>query len=236
MSKQIRGWLIVAVAVAVMVPVAAVASNRFSDVPDSNVFHDDIGWLADAGVTLGCNPPANDQFCPDDNVTRQQMAAFMRRFAAYIDAEDGTPAQADNADLLDGRDATDLLNGVAGTNAGDDTLKNVGINDATNTIQSIAITAPADGFLVVNAFTSWRDPIDTYLSVQIDDTTCNNSAKPSVMFFATGDDQATVAGTAMVEVTAGAHTITLCAGEFTGSATQILDFYGLTAIFSTQGL
>ncbi len=40
------------------------------------------------------------------------MAAFMRRFAQYLDAEDGTPAYADaagDADTLDGTDASDLL-------------------------------------------------------------------------------------------------------------------------------
>ena len=35
--------------------------------------------LADAGITKGCNPPANDRFCPDDRVTRGQMAAFLNR-------------------------------------------------------------------------------------------------------------------------------------------------------------
>lgn len=47
----------------------------------SNIFHDDIAWLADADVTRGCNPPANTEFCPSDEVTREQMAAFMRRLA-----------------------------------------------------------------------------------------------------------------------------------------------------------
>ena len=48
------------------------------DVADDNVFKADIQWLADAGVTKGCNPPANTEFCPEDNVTREQMSAFMR--------------------------------------------------------------------------------------------------------------------------------------------------------------
>ncbi len=86
----------VALSVAISIPLAVVAANVFSDVPDSNVFHDDIAWLADAGVTLGCNPPTNTEFCPADNVTREQMAAFMRRFAQYLGAEDGTPASADS--------------------------------------------------------------------------------------------------------------------------------------------
>ncbi|MFQ5518053.1 MAG: Ig-like domain-containing protein, partial [Acidimicrobiia bacterium] len=32
-----------------------------------------------AGITRGCNPPANDSYCPDDTVARGQMAAFLVR-------------------------------------------------------------------------------------------------------------------------------------------------------------
>jgi len=28
---------------------------------------------------MGCNPPTNDRFCPNDYVTRGQMAAFLAR-------------------------------------------------------------------------------------------------------------------------------------------------------------
>ena len=45
----------------------------------NHVFKAEIGKLADSGVTKGCNPPANDRFCPDDYVTRGQMAAFLVR-------------------------------------------------------------------------------------------------------------------------------------------------------------
>ena len=77
-------WKIVIVAAFTLVlgvPIGVIASDVFSDVPDSNTFHDAITWLADNDVTLGCNPPANTEFCPTDNVTRQQMAGFMRRLA-----------------------------------------------------------------------------------------------------------------------------------------------------------
>ncbi len=84
--------LIGAITVAVMVPAIAIAGDRFNDVPTSNIFHDDIAWLADAGVTKGCNPPANDEFCPGDPVTRQQMAAFMRRFAQNVNVAAGADA------------------------------------------------------------------------------------------------------------------------------------------------
>lgn len=44
-----------------------------------HTFFNDINWAAQVGVTRGCNPPANDRFCPDDRVTRGQMAAFITR-------------------------------------------------------------------------------------------------------------------------------------------------------------
>lgn len=46
---------------------------------ERSVFVDDIEWLANAGITKGCNPPDNDKYCPDSNVTRGQMAAFLVR-------------------------------------------------------------------------------------------------------------------------------------------------------------
>lgn len=68
------------VAFVVAIPVVVIASHQFNDVPGSHTFHSDISWLADEGITQGCNPPANDEFCPEDPVSRGQMAAFMKRF------------------------------------------------------------------------------------------------------------------------------------------------------------
>lgn len=53
--------------------------SRFIDVGAGNTFCADVEWLADSGITRGCNPPANDRFCPDEPVTRGQMAAFLSR-------------------------------------------------------------------------------------------------------------------------------------------------------------
>jgi hypothetical protein len=53
-------------------------SLPFVDIAGS-LFVDDIIWLAEQGITSGCNPPANDQFCPDALVTRGQMASFLSR-------------------------------------------------------------------------------------------------------------------------------------------------------------
>jgi hypothetical protein len=46
------------------------------------VFGDDIEWLSATGITRGCNPPDNDRFCPDDPVSRGQMAAMLNRALA----------------------------------------------------------------------------------------------------------------------------------------------------------
>jgi SpoIID/LytB domain protein len=51
----------------------------FDDVSSSNTFYNDIGRLATVGITRGCNPPDNTRFCPKENVTRGQMAAFIHR-------------------------------------------------------------------------------------------------------------------------------------------------------------
>jgi hypothetical protein len=91
-----RTTLIVAVTALIVAPLTAVASHSFTDVPDTNIFHADIDWLKDSGVTKGCNPPANTLFCPKDEVTREQMAAFMNRLAnnQVVDAASvgGVPA------------------------------------------------------------------------------------------------------------------------------------------------
>ncbi len=53
--------------------------SGFRDVPPGHLFVDDITWLGESGVTKGCNPPTNDLYCPDDPVTRAQMATFLVR-------------------------------------------------------------------------------------------------------------------------------------------------------------
>ena len=57
---------------------SATGSTDFTD-DDGSVFEADIEKLATAGITRGCNPPVNNQYCPNANVTREQMAAFLVR-------------------------------------------------------------------------------------------------------------------------------------------------------------
>ena len=52
--------------------------DRFVD-DNASIFEGAIERIAQAGITLGCNPPTNNRFCPDDLVSRGQMAAFLSR-------------------------------------------------------------------------------------------------------------------------------------------------------------
>ncbi|MGD2102209.1 MAG: hypothetical protein PVG83_08210 [Acidimicrobiia bacterium] len=56
----------------------ASGTDYFSDDNDS-IFEADINAIAAAGITVGCNPPANTRFCPGDTVKRANMAAFLTR-------------------------------------------------------------------------------------------------------------------------------------------------------------
>ncbi|MDH5286404.1 MAG: hypothetical protein OEX23_07180 [Betaproteobacteria bacterium] len=58
-----------------------VAPWVFADVSSSHAFCTYVTWMAQNNVTLGCRiiDPNTREYCPDDYVTRLQMAAFMNR-------------------------------------------------------------------------------------------------------------------------------------------------------------
>jgi hypothetical protein len=74
----------------------------FGDVPTGSTFAVDIDWLADSGITKGCNPPLNTNFCPDTAVTRAQMAAFLVR-ALDIPSSTGNPFGDDDGTQFEGQ-------------------------------------------------------------------------------------------------------------------------------------
>jgi hypothetical protein len=84
--RRISITTVLALVITTALSTAVIASHSFTDVPDTNTFHQDIEWLKDNRVTIGCNPPANTEFCPDENVTREQMSAFMHRLARTMGA------------------------------------------------------------------------------------------------------------------------------------------------------
>ncbi len=60
--------------------VGALAADRFSDVAADHQFRDEIGWMADSGISEGFD---DGTFRPTNAVTRQAMAAFMQRLAGH---------------------------------------------------------------------------------------------------------------------------------------------------------
>jgi hypothetical protein len=127
--------------------VGMAAGGAFVD-DDDSVFEADINWLSTSGVTAGCNPPTNDRFCPDDAVTRGQMAAFMRRFARFLGAEDGIVTEADtagDANTLDGYDSSAFL-----SNDGYSVYNNgpIGITNGFNTVLTLP-NLPAGSYLFI---------------------------------------------------------------------------------------
>ncbi len=137
-SRFLRAAVVLILLGVVLVPVAVGASHQFKDVPDSNIFHDDIAWLADQAITIGCNPPANDMFCPADNVTREQMAAFMKRLATGRAVDAGT---------LEGNTAGDLTTDAYALTAN---LARVPANGLQNTETMAQLTGiPAGSYLIM---------------------------------------------------------------------------------------
>ncbi len=69
----------------------ATSTDHFTD-DDGHVLEGAINRLAEARITVGCNPPANDHFCPDRPLTRAEAAAFVARAlslpASGVDAFD----------------------------------------------------------------------------------------------------------------------------------------------------
>ncbi len=81
-------------------------TSSFTDI-DSSIHKADIAALAAAGITAGCNPPANTLYCPRDPVTREQMASFLARALDLdpITPPPPLPAVSPNAAVVIGLDS-----------------------------------------------------------------------------------------------------------------------------------
>jgi hypothetical protein len=138
-KRSLRMIIVSAVVAAVAFPAGVVfASHTFDDVPESNVHHDAITAVADAGITVGC---ATGGYCPSDAVTRAQMASFIDRLGALSGQEPSV-----NATTVDGANAVDLRSIVVS-----DSFASVSALPTTVTnLGSVTIDVPVDGTLVAH--------------------------------------------------------------------------------------
>lgn len=54
------------------------SGNSFGDVPDGTWYTDAVTWASDAGIVNGVS---NGTFAPNDNITREQLAAILYRYS-----------------------------------------------------------------------------------------------------------------------------------------------------------
>jgi hypothetical protein len=160
-KKWARVGMIVLVTALIVAPLTAIASHSFTDVPDTNTFHQDIAWLADAGVTKGCNPPENTEYCPKDEVTREQMSAFMRRLAENQVVDAATAIQADNATSADSATTADTADDA-------DTLDGLDSQEFAQASQLLHATVAENGNLVVGNAVSAVRTSDGRYTVEFD--------------------------------------------------------------------
>ena len=212
LKRSLRLAAVATIATVLLVPAVAIGSHDFVDVPDDHIFHSAISWMADNEVTKGCNPPTNDQYCPGDNVTRGQMAAFMQRLSNAKVVDAATAVAADDSALLEGSSVDDLkVLTFADMEVG---LGTVGLVAPSAAVMSLDIEVPVDGSIVITHSTSfelWMDPTAIAVGPALDG--CDTIPFQFLSFaeVGAGDEYDSAAGVVAYNVEAGAHTISYCA-------------------------
>jgi hypothetical protein len=146
--------LVILLAVA---PLGALAAG-YVDLNPGSAHNGNINAITDAGITRGCTDAQH--YCPDEYVTREQLASFLARTAGL----GGNPPVAD-AKTVGGYAPNGLVRAAAGTG----TIGNgaVVLEVAHNIpMAGVTITVPGPGFVLVtgavNIFgSSSPTPVDT---------------------------------------------------------------------------
>ena len=135
------GLVLAVIGIMVVVPTAVWASHAFSDVPDTDWAHDEIAWLAEKELTHGCED--GTMFCPDDFVSRRELAVITHREHQNLDVRH------------------EPVNKAVVLAAGIDTR-----------VATVQITAPLDGgFVSVSGFSMIAQaaaPVNGFLWIEVD--------------------------------------------------------------------
>jgi hypothetical protein len=179
---------IIAVLLLALAPAALLAAG-FTDLNAGSPHNDNINAIADAGITKGCNPPANDQYCPNDLVTREQMASFLARTAglggnppvanAKTALTAGSATSAGNANTVGGFAPSGLLRVARSQKtSGYPALNRNGVP-----VNSVTLSPPGPGFVLVTATVGvYIDPSGgrvNYVEAWIQDTGATGAAAQS---------------------------------------------------------
>lgn len=231
--------IVVVGALMLIAPAVGWAADRFDDVPDSSIFHDDISWLADSGVTRGCNPPENSEFCPNDVVRRDTMAAFLHRLATsqVVDAKSAITSQTAGFASTSG----DAPIAAAASGVGIYT-EDWNWDDPHGKTEVIAVSldVPSDGLVLATGFATVRHghgtgTRDRYVVDITDDFDGFDPAFGATIHdaasFPNGDIYGTVTPHRVFEVTKGMHTFTLVAANLDKVLEADVRDVALSAVF-----
>lgn len=146
-ARWLRLSALVLATALVTAPTAVWATHLFDDVSDGNVHAPGISYVADKGITLGCD---ENSYCPDEPLTRAQMATFLYRASGN---DPNTPPSV-NAATLGGKKASDFaLKGEVGDGDGGDADTLDGL-DSTDFVQKGEANSVSSGMIQGNAITS----------------------------------------------------------------------------------
>lgn len=204
--RRVSLMTVVALVLTTVVSTAAIAAHVFTDVPDSNQFHSSIAWLADNDVTLGCNPPDNDQFCPGDDVSREQMAAFMRRLAQ--------------------------TSGTVGDQVTDSSDQITIDSDVGIEVASIEVTPKAEANVALNAHATIGASAASVGNYQIHQDGCDGTLVASGTWQTSAVDTAFTFALTGVDVVDTATTYVLCVDRETGQPDAFTSTRALTATWA----
>src|SRR4051794_5588336 len=183
--RRHRAWrrllpLALAALLVALVPLAVLAATAFTDLNPGSIHNANINAIATAGITTGCNPPANDQFCPNDVVTREQMASFLARTAGI----GGNPPVTRAASLAARRPgptsggfaANDLIRIASTGGSGDVTLDGSG---TFQTVRTLHITLPEIGQVLLSGSVQVTGGTGT-VTMRLRQVSAGNSTSPAL--------------------------------------------------------
>ena len=193
----------------VAVPIAVYATHVFTDVSDGAFYSNSVAWMKDNGITVACNPPANTKYCPNDNLTRGEMAVLMKRLsenkivdaATAVNADNAT--NADNAGKVDGFSANQLLRVAF------DSTENA--PEDNGNMVSATITAPQAGWLILSGSIDGQGDFDDVYQCRltVDNGLVAGTNRASQVNFAgsghTRNVSENCSTTGVQQVTAGLH-------------------------------
>ena len=155
-----RKWL-AETGVALVLSLVSTASSAlpcagFTDVDDTSPFCANVTWLKNRGITLGCTSAT--LYCPNDFVSRLQMAAFMNRLGDSLFPLTCAAGQVMKWDGLQWACANDAIGGGGGGGTVTSVAAGTGLQGSPNPITGAGSINLAPGYQLPQACSNGQVP------------------------------------------------------------------------------